>query len=102
MGFPIWIDLPNRLRVANALKRIPEKRKIRLEIPVSWLGPPKGALPRICDNKNPKPKTSEAVPSAIKLKELRDRKLLAKKYATINALTDRNNEWAEENGDGSS
>ncbi len=102
MGFPIWIDLPDRLRVANAAKKIPEKRKTKLEIPVSWLGPPNGALPSICDSKNPKPKTSEAFPSPIKLKEPPVKKLLAKKYETTNALIDKNNEWAEENGDGRS
>jgi hypothetical protein len=102
VGFPNRIVLPNRLRVANAPKKIPEKRKIKLEIPVSWLGPPKGALPRICESKKPRPKTSEAIPRAIRLKEPLDKKLLAKKYATTNALIDKNNECAEENGDGSS
>src|SRR3990172_5865205 len=102
MGLPNCIVLPSRFKVENAPKKAPARRNSRLEIPTSSFGPPKGAFPRIWDNKKPMPKTSEPFPRATKLREPPDKKLLAKKYATISALTDRNKECADENGDGSS
>ena len=102
MGFPNFILLSNTLKVANAPKNIPAKRNAKLEIATRWFGPLKGGFPRICDTKNPRPRTSEPVPRATRLKEPLDKKPRAKKYATTNALMDKNNECAKENGAGSS